>query len=102
VVLKQISAVRTADYSSAYQQVSSTVQERYDIEAFSDHLRSDYPELSRTTRVEFGPVQLSGRRATVEVYFVLKEGTRGKSTGRACKSAGRPASASAACAVKAL
>ncbi|MES2569963.1 MAG: DUF4864 domain-containing protein [Verrucomicrobiota bacterium] len=74
VVWQQISAFRTADYSRAYQQVSTTFQERFNIEAFVDLVRTDYPDLLRAERVEFGGMQISGRHAMIQVYFVLGDG----------------------------
>ncbi len=74
VVRKQIHAFREADFASAYRQVSSSFQERMNVEAFSDHARTEYPGISRAERVEFGAVRVDGRRAIVPVYFFLQDG----------------------------
>ncbi len=74
VVWKQINAFRCADYSEAYQQVSSTFQEHFNIDAFSDLVRTDYPDLLRADRVEFGNVHFAAGHAIVHVYFILPEG----------------------------
>src|SRR5687767_1951599 len=74
IVWNQIAAVRQADYARAYQQVSSGFQEKFNIEAFADLARTDYPALLRADRVEFGRVRFEGRRALVNVYFILKNG----------------------------
>lgn len=74
VVWNQIRAFQKSDYSSAYQQVSTGFQERFNIEAFADLVRTDYPDLMHADRVEFGSVQFTGHRATVQVYFILSEG----------------------------
>jgi hypothetical protein len=74
VVRKQITAFRSADFASAYQQVSTSFQERMNVEAFSDLARTEYPGISRAERVEFGAVQFEGRHAFVPVYFFLQDG----------------------------
>ena len=74
VVWKQLSAFRADDYSAAYQQVSMGFQEKFDITAFTDLARTDYPGLVRAPRVEFGAVQFEGRYVHVPAYFFLEEG----------------------------
>ena len=74
VVRKQIHAFRDADFASAYRQVSSSFQERMNMEAFSDLARTEYPGIARAERVEFGAVQADGRHAIVPVYFFLQDG----------------------------
>jgi Domain of unknown function (DUF4864) len=74
VVRKQIHAFRDADFASAYRQVSSSFQERMNMEAFSDLARTEYPGIARAERVEFGAVQVEGRHAIVPVYFFLQDG----------------------------
>jgi hypothetical protein len=74
VVRKQILAFRSDDFPSAYRQASTSFQERFDMEAFSDLARAEYPGIARAERVEFGPVQYEGRRAVVPVYFFLSDG----------------------------
>jgi hypothetical protein len=74
VVWKQLSAFRTEDYSGAYQQVSMGFQEKFNIEAFADLVRTEYPELVRARRVEFGGVRFEGRRAFIPAYFFMPEG----------------------------
>lgn len=74
VVRKQIDAFRDDNYVEAYRQVSNGFQEKFNIEAFSDLARSDYPLLGRGERVEFGAVQWDGERAVVPAYFFLPEG----------------------------
>ncbi len=74
VVCNQIHALRRADYPSAYRQVSATFQDRFSPEAFPDLLRTEYPEVLRADRVEFGAVQSNSHRALVQVYFIFPEG----------------------------
>ena len=74
VVNRQIAAFRADDYASAYEQVSTGFQEKFNITSFTDLARSEYPLLSRADRVEFGPVHWDGRHAIVPVYFFLPDG----------------------------
>lgn len=74
VVWKQIAAFRDDDYGSAYQQVSTGFQEKFNREAFADLARTEYPNLVRATRVEFGAVHFEGRHAIVPAYFFLPDG----------------------------
>ena len=74
VVRQQIRAFRADDLVSAYQQASAGFQERYNIEAFSDLARTEYPGLLQASRVEFGAVRFEGRHALVPVYFFLADG----------------------------
>ena len=74
VVRKQINAVRAADFASAYRQVSTSFQERLNVDAFSDLARHEYPGIKSAERVEFGAVHFEGRHAIVPVYFFLQDG----------------------------
>ena len=74
VVRQEINAVRESDFSRAYQQVSTGFQEKFDIDAFADLVRSDYPAARQIERVEFGRVARDGRNALVQVYFFLPDG----------------------------
>jgi hypothetical protein len=74
VVWTQLAAFRADDYASAYHQVSMGFQEKFNIEAFSDLARAEYPGLVRAVRVEFGAVRFEGRHAFVPAYFFLPEG----------------------------
>ena len=67
VVWKQIAAFREDDYASAYRQVSTSFQEKFNIEAFSDLARTEYPSVRRARRVEFGAVQYERRHAIIPV-----------------------------------
>ena len=71
VVLRELQAVRGADYVGAYRQVSLSMQERYNLDLFADMIRSERPELARFERVEFGGVNVKGRQASVPAYLFL-------------------------------
>lgn len=74
VVWKQLTAFRADDYPGAYRQVSMAFQEKFNIEAFADLARTEYPGLVQATRVEFGVVRFEGRHAFITAYFFLPEG----------------------------
>jgi len=71
VVLKQMTAFRSDDFAGAYRQVSSNFQERFNIEAFAEMARTEYPGLLKAERVEFGGVHFQGRHAVMPAYFFL-------------------------------
>ena len=74
VVWRQVLAVRESDFAGAYQQASLSFQERYDLDAFTDLARSEYPALRMAERVECGAVRWDGQYAIVPTYFFLPEG----------------------------
>ena len=74
VVWRQIMAMRSDDFASAYRHVSTGFQEKFNVEAFADLARTDYPAVRTAERVEFGAVRWDGRRALVPVYFFLPNG----------------------------
>lgn len=74
VVWKQMAAFREDDYASAYRQVSANFQERFNIEAFADLARTEYPGVRRARRVEFGAVQFEGRHAIIPTYLFMDDG----------------------------
>jgi hypothetical protein len=71
VVLQQMTALRSDDIAGAYRQVSSSFQERFNIEAFVEMAHTEYPSLSEADRVEFGAVHFQGRHAVMPAYFFL-------------------------------
>ncbi|HEX8311699.1 MAG TPA: DUF4864 domain-containing protein [Chthoniobacteraceae bacterium] len=74
IVWRQIEAVRESDYTLAYRQASMSFQEKFNVETYADLIRTEYPELLRANRVEFGAVRLEGRQAIIPVYFILNDG----------------------------
>ena len=73
-VYKQVTAFREADFSRAYQQVSSGFQERFNVEAFAHLVKTEYPPIVHAERIEFGNVRCDGNRAVVQAYFFLPDG----------------------------
>lgn len=69
VVEKQLAAFRVADYSSAYRQAASGVQQKFTLPQFEAMIRRDYGEMTSPQRIEFGFVKASGSAAVVQVFF---------------------------------
>jgi len=74
VVMEELHALREANYPQAYRQVSLSMQERYNLDAFAEYVRTDHPELTRYERLEFGSIRLQSRYAVVPVYFFMGNG----------------------------
>jgi len=74
VISQQLAAFRADDYPGAYRTVSMGFQEKFNLEAFADLARTDYPALLHATRVEFGRTEFHGRAAGLSAYFVMPEG----------------------------
>ena len=69
VVERQLAAFRAADYSSAYRQAASGVQQKFTAPQYEAMIRRDYGDLSGAQRIEFGFVKVNGAAAVVQVYF---------------------------------
>ena len=74
VVWQQIDAVRMADWPRAYRQVSSSFADKYNVDAFTELARAEYPGLRSIDHVEFGRIGREGSRAMVHAYFVFENG----------------------------
>ena len=75
VVEKQLAAFRLADYSSAYRQAASGVQQKFTLPQFEAMIRRDYGDMTNAQRIEFGFVKVSGSAAVVQVLFCGASGT---------------------------
>lgn len=69
VVEQQLVAFRAADYSSAYRQAASEVQQKFTMPQFEAMVRRDYREMTSAQRIEFGFVKVNGSAAVVQVFF---------------------------------
>jgi hypothetical protein len=74
VVNSQLAAFRAADFSRAYRNASSAVQQKFSLPQFESMIRRDYSAITETHRVEFGFVQVQGSTALVPVFFFDKAG----------------------------
>jgi hypothetical protein len=73
VVQTQLASFRVADYSSAYQQAASGLQQRFTLPQFEAMIRHACGDLTSARHIEFGFVKINGPAAVVQV-FVLEEG----------------------------
>lgn len=73
-VNSQLNAFRAEDFPRAYQQASSGFQQRVNVGQFAELIRADFPGIVRAQRVEFGAFECLGRRATLQVFFIDREG----------------------------
>jgi hypothetical protein len=69
VVEQQLAAFRVADYSSAYRQAASGVQQKFTAPQYEAMIRREYGEMTSTQRIEFGFVKVNGPAAIVQVFF---------------------------------
>lgn len=70
VVNGQLANFRDADFPGAYRHASSGIQQRFNLDQFSDMIRNEYSRIVRAQRVEFGFVESSGRHAVIQVFFI--------------------------------
>jgi Domain of unknown function (DUF4864) len=75
IVNSQLAALRASDFSRAYWNASSDVQQRFSLPQFERMVRSNYAAMTQTQRVEFGLVQVQGPSALVQVFFFASDGT---------------------------
>jgi len=74
IVNQQLLALRAADFSRAYHQAATGVQQKFTLTQFETMVRREYPELTRDHRVEFGVVKTSDSNALVQVFFIGPRG----------------------------
>jgi hypothetical protein len=68
VVERQLAAFRAADYSSAYRQAASGVQQTFTAPQYEAMIRRDYGDMTGAQRIEFGFVKVNGSAALVQVF----------------------------------
>ena len=75
VVNNQLSAFRAADFSRAYRNASTRVQQKFSLPQFENMIRRNYAEMMKKThRIEFGVVQTQGESAILQVFFFADNG----------------------------
>jgi len=72
VVNHQLADLREANFSRAYETSSSSVQSRFNLHEFADAVRR--AGIVDARQVEFGFVEVQGRRAIVQVFFIGRDG----------------------------
>ena len=75
VVNAQLAAFRAGDFPAAYRHVAHAARGRFDLGQFEKMVRSHYPEMIRSERVEFGVVKIDGENALVRVFFFNANGS---------------------------
>ena len=75
VVNDQLSAVRAADYPSAYRYAASGMQQKFTLPQFERMVRRNYAHMAAARRVEFGSVRVERGSATLEVFFFTRDGS---------------------------
>ena len=75
VVNNQLTAFRAADFSRAYRNASTRVQQRFSLPQFERMIRRNYAEMmTGTQHVEFGVVEAQGESAILQVFFFANNG----------------------------
>jgi Domain of unknown function (DUF4864) len=74
VVNTQLADLREANFSRAYEHASAGIQQRFNIEQFAEMIRSDYGRIVSAKHVEFGFVEVHGRHALIQVFFMDEAG----------------------------
>jgi hypothetical protein len=75
VVNNQLTAFRAADFSRAYRNASTRVQQKFSLPQFETMIRRNYAEMMKETqRVEFGVARAQGESAILQVFFFADNG----------------------------
>lgn len=70
VVSRQLEAIQSADFSSAYLQAARHVRGNIGLNEFTGLVNAHYHPLLEAQRVEFGSMHRSGHEAKLKVYLV--------------------------------
>ena len=70
----QLSALRAADFSSAYRRTATGVQQKFTLSQFERMVRRHYGEMTHARRIEFGSARVRGSSAVVQVFFFDEHG----------------------------
>ena len=69
IVNRQLLALRTDDFDSAYRHAASGVQQKFSRAQFEVMIRRDFGSMREAQGVEFGTVQVAGAAALVQVFL---------------------------------
>ena len=75
VVEHHLAAFRAADYTNAYREASSGVQQKFTPPQYEAMIRQDYGDMTEAPRIEFGFVKVDGASAVVQVFFRAANGS---------------------------
>lgn len=74
IVTRQLSALHSDDFDSAYRHAASGVQQKFSKEQFEFMIRRDFSSMTEAQLVEFGTVQVTGAAALVQVFLTTPDG----------------------------
>lgn len=75
VVNNQLTAFRAADFSRAYRNASTRVQQKFSLPQFESMIRHNYAAMmGKNQRVEFGVLQAQDESAVLQVFFFAEDG----------------------------
>ncbi|CAN5451238.1 hypothetical protein BH18VER2_BH18VER2_08160 [soil metagenome] len=74
IVNRQLSALRSDDFDSAYRHAASEVQQKFSREQFELMIRRDFSSMTEPQRIEFGDVQVAGGSAIAQVFLTAPDG----------------------------
>ena len=73
-VSNQVTAIRRANFATAYGQSSNDVQQKFTLPQFEQMVRRQYSQLGKGGRIEFGRVDVDELNAIVEATIVTGDG----------------------------
>ncbi len=76
IVNRQLNALRSDDFDSAYRHAASGVQQKFSREQFALMIRRDFSSMTEAQRIEFGTVQVAGGVAFAQVFLTTPDGAR--------------------------
>lgn len=74
MVNRQLSALRAADFGSAYRHAAAGVQQKFSLSQFEVMIRRDFSPMTQAQRVEFGAVRVTDGAALVQVFLIAPDG----------------------------
>jgi hypothetical protein len=74
LVNRQLLALRSDDFESAYRYAASGVQQKFSSKQFELMIRRDFSPMTEAQRVEFGAVESAGATALVQVFLTTPDG----------------------------
>lgn len=76
IVNRQLAALRSDDFDSAYRHAASGVQQKFSREQFELMIRRDFSSMTEAHRIEFGTVQVAEGVAFAQVFLTTPDGAR--------------------------
>ena len=76
IVNRQLAALRSDDFDSAYRHAATGVQQKFSREQFELMIRRDFSSMTEAQRIEFGTVQVAAGVAYAQVFLTTPDGAR--------------------------